>query len=104
MMILVKSLESRRSRSLLTSNLVRAVDNLKEKKDTPMVISGSSVARESLSHLYKRALGEKAPSAKPSSSLMRKGSIYTDHNCTEQTKKAVGTMRGNVKVGPSGVM
>eukprot|EP00957_Ditylum_brightwellii_P173430 13204883-Ditylum_brightwellii.AAC.1 len=56
MMVLAKSLESRISRSL-TSNLVRAADNLKEKKGTPMVISGSSIARETLSHLYKRALG-----------------------------------------------
>eukprot|EP00957_Ditylum_brightwellii_P026878 2032514-Ditylum_brightwellii.AAC.1 len=56
MMVLAKSLESRRSRSL-TSNLARAADNLKEEKGTPMVISRSPVARESLSGLYKRALG-----------------------------------------------
>eukprot|EP00957_Ditylum_brightwellii_P176932 13477477-Ditylum_brightwellii.AAC.1 len=56
MMVLAKSLESRRSRSP-TSNLVRAADNLKEKKKTQMAISGSPVARESLSSIYKRVLG-----------------------------------------------
>eukprot|EP00957_Ditylum_brightwellii_P109223 8331671-Ditylum_brightwellii.AAC.1 len=56
MMILAKSLEPRRSRSL-TFNFARAADNLKEKKGTPMAISGSPIARESLPSLYKRALG-----------------------------------------------
>eukprot|EP00957_Ditylum_brightwellii_P000520 40283-Ditylum_brightwellii.AAC.1 len=41
----------------LTSKLVKATDDLKEKKGIPMVISGSHIASEFLSSFHKRVLG-----------------------------------------------